>query len=274
MKNIKSEAEFGNRWKEELEEVYRDQLGLPDWEQRVVRKMKEDYTPLIEEIEKYKNLKGKKLLDLGCGWGFLFVPANAHGAIVFGIDPKKERAKISKMRLAMHGIDANLFSGIGENLPFKDDTFDVIHCSSVLEHVQDPLKVIDEMIRILKPGGLCKIRAPNYLFPYEPHYKLFWIQFLPRTIAKLYLRLRGRPTPYLNEINYTTYFLVHRHLRKLDVEIINLQEERIRNPKLIKSRWRRFIAKMIKISHTTWIMNLLSPSISLVVVKKSSMEER
>lgn len=268
MTNIKSEAEFEKIWKEELEELYRDQLGDPNWEQRIERKMKEDYTPLIEEIEKYRDLKGKKLLDLGSGWGFLLVPANAHGAVVFGIDPKKERVQISKMRLAMHGIDANLFSGIGENLPFKNDTFDAIHCSSVLEHVQDPLKVIDEMIRILKPGGLCWIYAPNYLFPYDAHYRLFWIPFLPRTIAKLYLRLRGRPTSYLNELNWTTYFSTHRHLQKLNVEIINLQEERIRNPELIVSRWRWFIAKMIKISHTTWIMNFISPSISLAVVKK------
>jgi ubiquinone/menaquinone biosynthesis C-methylase UbiE len=271
---MKTEADFEKIWREELEEVYRDELGLPNWEQRVKRKMKEDYTPLIEEIEKYSDLKGKKLLDLGSGWGFFLVPANAHGAIVFGIDPKKERVKISKMRLAMHGIDANLFSGIGENLPFKDDTFDVIHCSSVLEHVQDPPKVIDEMIRILKPGGICKIYAPNYLFPYDAHYRLFWIPFLPRTIAKLYLRLRGRPISYLNELNWTTYFSIYRHLQKLNVEIINLQEEVIRNPKLIKSRWRRFIAKMVKISHTIQIMNLITPSISLVVVKNVWVKEK
>ena len=130
------------------------------------------------------------------------------------------------------------------------------------------------MIRILKPWGLCKIYAPNYLFPYEPHYKLFWIQFLPRTIAKLYLRLRGRPTLYLNEINYITYFSIYRHLRKLNVEIINLQEEVIRNPKLIKSRWRRFIANVVRVSHTMEIMNLISPSISLVVVKKVRVKEQ
>ena len=60
------------------------------------------------------------------------------------------------------------------------------------------------MRRVLRPGGLCHLMLPNYLAFSEPHYKIAWIPYLPRPIARLYLRLRGRPPGFVDYFKYTT----------------------------------------------------------------------
>jgi len=73
------------------------------------------------------------------------------------------------------GIAAN-----GEFLPFKDNIFDLVTCSEVLEHIAEPKKALKEMYRVLKPGGRLLISTPNR-FAAEFWVKLFW---LPRAIKR------------------------------------------------------------------------------------------
>lgn len=119
--------------------------------------------------------------------------ANIHGAISFGIEPDKEWIKLSKSWLKASRMNPLLCIGVGENLPFKDDTFDIVTCNFVLEHAQSPTKIIEEMVRVLRVGGFCYLNIPNYLYPLEQHYGVFWVPFLPKKLAGLYLALRENP---------------------------------------------------------------------------------
>lgn len=263
------ETEFEERMKENFKKLYHDQLGLKDWRLLAGKKIKgEQANDLIELLERYIGLENKKILDVGSGWGEFVASVNLHGAKAFGIEPDEEEIKLSKMRLMIKKLDNTVFMGVGENLPFKDNIFDIVCCYSVLEHVQNRTKVIDEMVRVLKKGGFCHITAPNYLFPREAHYKIFWIPFLPKKLAKFYLMLRSRPTSFLEHFDYITPYSILRDFQKLDVEIRNITEERIRNPNLINSKRWRIIAKVIKHLHLpSWAINLISPHTVLVVKK-------
>jgi len=100
------------------------------------------YLSELEAIKKVLPKKGKGL-EIGVGTGRF---AKALG-IKYGIDPSKKMLEIAKKR----GIDVRL--GYGENLPFKNSTFDYVVLIITLCFVKDPLKVLSEARRVLKKDG-------------------------------------------------------------------------------------------------------------------------
>ena len=82
------------------------------------------------------------------------------------------------------------------NLPFSDNSFDVVVCSHVYEHVPDPVRMFVEIHRVLRPGGVCYFSAGNRLMWNEPHYDLPLLSILPRPFAHIYIRLAGKADRY------------------------------------------------------------------------------
>ena len=82
------------------------------------------------------------------------------------------------------------------NLPFSNESFDIVVCSHVYEHVPDPVRMFVEIHRVLRPGGVCYFSAGNRLMWNEPHYNLPLLSVLPRPLAHLYIRLAGKADYY------------------------------------------------------------------------------
>ena len=97
---------------------------------------------------------GTNVLDLGCGGGFLAEEFAKDGFRVTGIDPAKRSIEAARQHAAANNLSIDYQIGVGEALPFPDDSFDIIACCDVLEHVEDPGLVIREVARTLKPGGV------------------------------------------------------------------------------------------------------------------------
>ena len=81
-------------------------------------------------------------------------------------------------------------------LDFEDASVDVVICSQVYEHVPDPKRMMEEIQRILSPGGVCYFAATNKLCVVEQHYFLPFLSMLPQRLADLYLRLTGKGGHY------------------------------------------------------------------------------
>ncbi|MEM9762755.1 MAG: bifunctional 2-polyprenyl-6-hydroxyphenol methylase/3-demethylubiquinol 3-O-methyltransferase UbiG [Pseudomonadota bacterium] len=96
---------------------------------------------------------GVETLDLGCGGGFLSEALAARGATVTGIDPAAEAIAAASAHATATGLAIRYDTGVGEALPYPDASFDVVACVDVLEHVESVPKVLDEVARVLKPGG-------------------------------------------------------------------------------------------------------------------------
>ncbi|MCU0849442.1 MAG: bifunctional 2-polyprenyl-6-hydroxyphenol methylase/3-demethylubiquinol 3-O-methyltransferase UbiG [Spirochaetes bacterium] len=94
------------------------------------------------------------ILDVGCGGGFLSEEFAGMGLAVTGIDPSGESVEAAKKHAAASGLDILYVKGAGEALPFGDGSFDFACCCDVLEHVDDPDRVVSEISRVLKPGGV------------------------------------------------------------------------------------------------------------------------
>jgi SAM-dependent methyltransferase len=96
------------------------------------------------------NLRGKRILDVGCGRGFAGDVVTDAGGAYFGVDLIPTRSGI---RMALAG---------GSALPFSDDVFDGLFCIDAFEHIPDAAAAAREFRRMLRPGGFVFLSVPNY----------------------------------------------------------------------------------------------------------------
>ena len=89
------------------------------------------------------------------------------------------------------------------NLAFKNNCFDVAICAQVYEHVPCAVQLMQEIHRVLKPGGVCYFAAGNRIMLMEPHYRLPFLSILPASLANHYLRLTGKGNIYYE--NHLTF---------------------------------------------------------------------
>jgi SAM-dependent methyltransferase len=80
----------------------------------------------------------------------------------------------------------------GETLPFADASFEIVYSANVLEHTEDPLKVLEEAVRVLRPGGILHFELPNFLSYFEGHYMVPQPPILWRSLLPQWVRLLGR----------------------------------------------------------------------------------
>lgn len=184
---------------------YRDTLGLPNWRQQVAGRATEDDVeaariPYLETVIG-RSFAGLRILNIGCGTGGFNQAAERAGACTAGVDASPEAIEICELRRTLGG-GGRYCVGEAEALPFPTDEFDLVYCLSTLEHVDDVARTVREMVRVTRPGGAILLYAPNSWALYENHYKVFWLPRFPRFLARLYLRARGRPTGFLETLNY------------------------------------------------------------------------
>ncbi|MDH3199006.1 MAG: methyltransferase domain-containing protein [Candidatus Krumholzibacteria bacterium] len=108
-----------------------------------------------------------RILDVGAASGGFVAVCNQFGYRCEGVEPwgeARERAAVLSQRL---GIPIPICAGTAEALPYDADTFDVVHASSVIEHVADVEKAFAEINRVLKPGGVFWFNSANALCPVQ-----------------------------------------------------------------------------------------------------------
>jgi SAM-dependent methyltransferase len=108
-----------------------------------------------------------RVLENGCGVGVYLGPLRQLTPWVFGLEYEFDRAAEAGRRFAL------MVCAAGEQLPYPDNTFDVILSNEVIEHVQDDVAAVREMARTLKPGGRLVIFCPNRWYPVEQH-GIYW----------------------------------------------------------------------------------------------------
>lgn len=120
---------------------------------------------------------GKRILDVGCDWGYACMRAAQAGAEAWGVDIDPNSVHFGRQLAAANRLNVNLQYGNVRSLPFPDEHFDAITAIEVIEHVPLPDRstAFAEMSRVLKPGGRIVITTPN-----------------PNGLAELGKRLLGR----------------------------------------------------------------------------------
>ncbi len=118
-----------------------------------VEKFRYDTQPFMRELMEFDNFRGKKLLEIGCGLGTDLLQFARAGAIATGVDLTPASIDLVKRRFALEGLQVDARVADAEHLPFPDASFDVVYSFGVLHHTPNTQKSIDEVFRVLKPGG-------------------------------------------------------------------------------------------------------------------------
>lgn len=113
-----------------------------------------------------ERIKGR-VLENGCGVGMYVEHLAPYVGSIVGLEYDFERS------LETHQRSAQVVCAAGEALPFPDESFDIVLSHEVLEHVQDDRLAVQEMARVLRPGGRAIIFCPNRGYPFETH-GIYW----------------------------------------------------------------------------------------------------
>lgn len=141
----------------------------------------------IELLRRYDSLKGKEVLDIGGGPGYMAECFRQEGARSSFVEPIWEEMTEPGRRLG-YGI-----VGDGCRLPILDACFDISCSSNVIEHVVDPGAFLDEMVRVVRPGGTIFLAFTNWLSPFGGHETSPWHYAGGEWAARRYERKVGYP---------------------------------------------------------------------------------
>lgn len=120
-----------------------------------------------------RDWKGIKVLDIGCGGGLACESLAKLNACVSGIDLSLNSINIAQEHAKKNNLEIDYRWGVGENLPYQENSFDVVLCFDVLEHVDDWKKVISEAYRVLKKDGLFLFDTINRNF--KSKFIMIWL---------------------------------------------------------------------------------------------------
>jgi arabinofuranan 3-O-arabinosyltransferase len=161
----------------------------------------------IAQIAGYTALAGKRVLDVGGGGGYFtraFAEAGARSVLVepdalgpppeiaegdAGSSEDRHRLAVWPGRLAR----GRTVAGDGYTLPFPDAVADVTFSSNVLEHVAEPGRLVDEMVRVTRPGGLIYVSFTAWYSPWGGHETSPWHYLGGRLAARRYEARQGHP---------------------------------------------------------------------------------
>ena len=130
--------------------------GTPEFFRRFdAMREAEDCEPYAyaDKIHGFSTSRGKRVLDVGCGNGYVLSRYARQGAEVSGVDLTATAVKLSGQRMALEGLAADIRQIDGVRLPFPDGYFDIVCSMGVLHHIPDPRPTVAEIARVMKPGG-------------------------------------------------------------------------------------------------------------------------
>lgn len=153
----------------------------------------------------FNNRNPIKLMDVGCGDGYLLkeIAIQFPQINLFGVDLSQSRVETAKKFVPT----AMLETGDAQNIPFGEETFDVVVCSEVIEHCPNDLKVLAELYRISKSNSFLILTAPN-LYTLE-------------SISKALIGRRIVPPSY--HLREYSYYQLIRKMREAGFKVLKFQ---------------------------------------------------
>jgi SAM-dependent methyltransferase len=239
------------------------------WSRFGVEMLREDRASEALELTASRvpyDLTGRRLLEIGSGVGAVQAVARRRGIQASGIEPSLLGSRAAARLLRERGVAAtSVVCAVGEHLPFGTASFDVVCSFQVLEHTRRPKLVLDETLRVLKPGGWFVHVFPNYGSVWEGHYGVPWIPHMPKSLGRVYLGLLGRDLSMLEEFQLLTHGSVACLLRgRTDVRIVDwgtdLWERRVRTLEFSEWAYLGRLKAAVRLLHN---FHLVNPAIAV-----------
>jgi len=186
-----------------------------------------------------KNKKNIKVLDLGCGAGYLVAFLNKNGIDAYGIEPDKCSFAAAQALLKANKIKASKIKNIAGESFHSKTKFDLIVSFQVIEHTQTPKKVFQQCHQHLKKDGQIYFIIPNYHSFWEGHYGVPWLPWLNKKTAKIYVKLLGKDPSFIDTLQFITPKMIKKILTQKGFKLISLGEEKFKQ-RMIKANFMAF----------------------------------
>lgn len=158
-------------------------------------------------------------LDLGCSGGFFCEGVAQYFQRVIGIDIDSSAIDFARENSVSANVEYLLINS--DDIPFPDQSVELIICNHVYEHVPNVSKLFSEIARVLKPDGVCYLGAASRLVVIEPHFKLPFLSWLPKWLAHRYMRACGKGNFYYEQLR--TYWGIRNMIKNFSVDDYTLR---------------------------------------------------
>ena len=179
-------------WNEMCGTTGAKRLGITDSSKESLAKFDAwylDYYPYLLSVVRPERMKGKKVLEIGLGYGTLGQQIAAAGADYTGMDLARNPVEHMNHRLQLHELPGRAIQGSALAMPFPDGSFDILVSIGCMHHTGDLQRCFDETFRVLRPGGIAVIMVYNK-FSY-----VCWRLSPIRTLKYAWDQLCGRVGP-------------------------------------------------------------------------------
>lgn len=123
-----------------------------------IEELRYSLEPQIFEFAQFSRFRGWKVLEVGVGAATDFLQWARVGAALHGIDLSPVAVEHARRRLPLYDVPpADVQVADAENMPFADNSFDLVYSWGVVHHTPDTAKAVREIVRVTRPGGLCKL---------------------------------------------------------------------------------------------------------------------
>lgn len=218
------------------------------------------------------------LLDVGGSTGIIDDYLSNFFSYVLGVDIDEKAIKFAKENYQSSNLKFEIKDAM--NLHMKNESFDVVICTHVYEHVPDASQLMDEIYDVLKPNGVVYFSAGNRLSIIEPHYRLPFLSIIPRFLAHKYVRIAGKADFYYER--HLSYWGLKQITRKFHCTDYTLKvitdpgkykTEYMLKPGSIKTWFAKLIAKYFIWLVPGYIWVLKKPGINNMEITPSSRDE-
>ena len=138
---------YYNRYWSRAQDVSDQDVTTPERKDRLLKALKKYCVP------------GAPVLDLGCGWGMFTAVMRSAGYQAVGLDISEKA--IERARLNHPEVEYNILDADG-SIPFEDDSFSAVWSTEVIEHVLDVPEFLNEINRVIRPGGIFILTTPYH----------------------------------------------------------------------------------------------------------------
>lgn len=234
-----------------------------------IEKARYELEPFILGFADFCGAKGKKVLEIGVGAGVDFYNWIAAGAHATGVDLTDAAIKITHERLEKKKINSEkykLLTADAENLPFKDNEFDLVYSWGVLHHTPDTVHAFKEAFRVLKPGG--SLKAMIYHVPSWTGF-LLWIlnaargRFYKSSRSAIFNNLESPGTKaytvaeagdFLHKIGFTN---IHLKTKLCAGDLLTIKPSKKYQSSIYKIIWKIYPRWLVKMLGDRFGLNLL-----------------
>ncbi|MCW8877227.1 MAG: class I SAM-dependent methyltransferase [Kangiellaceae bacterium] len=171
-------------------------------------------------LDNLGSFEEKSTLEISCSAGYMSKIFAEHFPSLDAIDIDEKAINFANKNNSAFNINYHTMDAL--NMSFEKNSFDIVICNQMYEHVPDAHKLMSEIFRVLKPSGTCYFGATNRLKVIETHYgRIPFLSWLPKPLAHLYLKILGKGDHYYETL--FSYWGLKKLIKKFELTDYTIQ---------------------------------------------------